>query len=152
VSGCEEDAEAAGGCDACDTSLLVDEGWGSSQHSAGDGCGPSRGERVIRVGGSSSDILFGRDFVEYHGGGVGDSWPTTRGFVVIVVGHRRVWEGRAMGGIRSIVRRVEGVYHSKTDDQASRGQEKRERTWLQSRLSLYQEVGGCDSWHQRHRT
>jgi hypothetical protein len=57
--------------------------------------------------------------VEYHGGGVGDrGWPTTRGFVVIVVGHRRVWEVRAMGGVRSICRRVGGVYHSKTNEQA----------------------------------
>lgn len=145
MSGCEEDAEAAGRGDACDTSLLIDERWGSSQHSAEDGCGPSGGERIFRVGGSSNHILFGRDFVDYHGGGVGDSWPTTRGFVVIVVGHGRVWDGRAMGGVRSIVRRVGRVYHSKTDDQASRGQG--ENLAAISALFISGD-GGCDSWHQ----
>ena len=112
MSGGEEDAEAAGRCDACDTSLLVNERWSSSQHSAGDGCGPSGGERFVRVGGSSNDILFRRDLVEYHGGMGYRGWPTTRGFVVIIVGYSRVWDVRAMGSVRSIVGRVEGVYHS----------------------------------------
>lgn len=136
MSRSEEDAETVGRRDACGTFLLVDERWGSSQRSAGDGCDPSGRERFFRIGGSADDILFRRDLAERYGGVGGRGWPTTRGFVVIVVGYGRVWEIRAMGGVRSIVRRSGGVYHSRTDDQT--GVDKKKKRELGCNLgSLY---------------
>lgn len=83
----EEDAEAVGRCDICDTSLLVNEGWGGSQHGARHRCASIGGGRLLRIGGSSDGILI-RDPVEDHGGGVGGSgWPATRGFVVVIIGN-----------------------------------------------------------------
>jgi len=120
VGGGEEDAEAVSRCDIRDTSLLVDEARGGSQHGAGRRCGSSGGERLLRVG-SSDDISVDGCLVEDHGGGVGgDSWPTTRGFVVVVIGNGRVWEAGTVGGVGGIIRRVGGVYHSNTNGQAGR--------------------------------
>ena len=83
----EEDAEAVGRCDICDTSLLVNEGWGGSQHGARHRCASIGWGRLLRIGGSSDGILI-RDPVEDHGGGVGGSgWPATRGFVVVIIGN-----------------------------------------------------------------
>lgn len=125
----EEDAEAVGRRDACGTFLLVDKSLGAGQDSAGHGCGPPGGERLVWVGGSSNYILVKREFAEDYGGGVGDSsWPTTRWFVIVVGGHRRVWEIRMVGDIRSIVERVGGVYHSKMSD--------RTRAWTRKRGNL----------------
>ena len=121
MGGGEEDTEAVGRRNVRDASLLADEARGGSQHGTGRCSGSFGGERLLQIGGGSDNISVGRCLMKDYGGGVGgDSWPTTRGFVVIVIGNGRVWEVGMVGGVGGIGRRVGGVYHSKTNDQARR--------------------------------
>ena len=137
MGGGEEDTEAVGRRNIRGTSLLVDEGGGGGSQRGIGNCGaPFEGERLLRIGGGCDKIFVGGDLVQDHGGGIGDiDWPTTRRFIVVVIGIGSVWEVGTVGGVGGIVRRVGGVYHSKTNGQAGRRRGRGGNCELQSRSS-----------------